>query len=101
MAFPIKKILPSGQVQARRKLPHMPMHMHIAHAYACMPTSGSSWTGPDEFLLLGVAADVIDAGSSPSPESDTSTTSETATTEQTDETDDDDDDAWPLEMLVG
>lgn len=55
---------------------------------------------PDEFLLLGVAQEDPEQGSS--PESETSTTSETATTEDTDEdTDFDEDDAWPIEMLVG
>jgi hypothetical protein len=57
---------------------------------------------PDEFLLLGVAEQDGQQGSSPSPDSDTSTTSETASTEGTEETDEEDeDDAWPIEMLIG
>ena len=56
---------------------------------------------PDEFLLLGVAEQEAEQGSSPTPESETSTTSETGSTEETEETDDDDEDAWPIEMLVG
>ena len=54
----------------------------------------------DEFLLLGVAEQDAELGSSPSPESETSTTTETQSTEGT-ETDDEDDDAWPIEMLIG
>ena len=56
---------------------------------------------PDEFLLLGVAQEEAERGSSPSPESETSTTSETASTDETDEGTDDDEDAWPIEMLIG
>jgi len=60
---------------------------------------------PDEFLLLGVAAeDGGDAATtSDTPESTTSDTLSTEGTEETEDTDDDDDDddAWPIELLVG
>jgi hypothetical protein len=56
---------------------------------------------PDEFLLLGVAEQDAEAGSSPSSESEISTTTETGSTEETAETDNDDENAWPIEMLIG
>ena len=56
---------------------------------------------PDEFLLLGVAQEEAERGSSPSPESETSTTSETASNRRDGRGTDDDEDAWPIEMLIG